>query len=173
MNEAIMDTNMMSGLTQNSDLLQMLAWVWVVMNIIMLITFLLKAWWLYNINKKLWEKHAWLAWIPVVQIYSLFTASRKSWITYLLYPVIAIIAWILLSMFTFWISILIAILYAAIMWVKLLNAISIRTWRWAWTTLWLIFIPYIMYPIVGYKLKETSINKEESIESKTEEKVEL
>jgi len=175
------ETDMMNTLGNNSDLFSMLAWAWMVMNIIMLITFLLKAWWLYNINKKLWEKYAWLSWIPVVQIYNLFTASQKSWITYLLYPVIAIIAWMILSVFTFWLSILIAILYAAIMWVKLLNAISKRTWRWGWTTLWFIFVPYIMYPVVGYKLKEKSENKEEIIEkdeeksneSKKEEKVEL
>jgi len=179
------ETDMMNTLGNNSDLFSMLAWAWMVMNIFMLITFLLKAWWLYNINKKLWEKYAWLSWIPVLQIYNLFTASQKSWITYLLYPVIAIIAWIFLSMFTFWLSLLIAILYAAIMWVKLLSAISTRTWRGAWTTLGFIFIPYIMYPVVWYKLKEKSENntknneeviekeEEKSNESKKEEKIEL
>ncbi len=43
-------------------------------NVLMIVFFILKAWGLYNINKKLGEDHPWLAWIPVVQVYSFVKA---------------------------------------------------------------------------------------------------
>lgn len=38
----------------------------------------------------------------------------------------------------------------------LLHWISKRTWRWAWTTLWFIFVPFIMFPVVWSKLEDKS-----------------
>ena len=47
------------------------------------------------------------------------------------------------------------------MWVKLLHAISIRTWNGAWTTLWFVFVSFIMFPIVWLKMEDKSGNNSE------------
>lgn len=122
------------------------------------------------INIKLWEKHAWVSFVPVIQIYNYFTASRKPFLEYLVYPVLALIVGFVLSFFTFGISILIAYIYALVMWIKLLHAISIRTNKWVWTTVGFIFIPFIMFPVVWYKLWESNTTV---VETSKEEKTEL
>jgi hypothetical protein len=135
----------------------------VIINIIQLALFILTWWWLYMINKKLWEEHAWLSFVPIAQIYGFLTASKKPVLQYVVFPIIALILWAILAIITFWITLIVAYIYLMVMVIKLLHAISIRCWRWVWTTVGFVFIPFIMFPIVWYKLKE-NINKETKIE---------
>ncbi len=160
------------------------------LNIIHVIFFLLTAWWLYMINKKLWEEYPWLSWIPIVNIYSIVKSSGKSlwwilWITIsFMWFIILWIIWVILifSKYSHWvvveqltwpIFIFLFILWI-ILWLILLHSISKRTWRWGWTTVWLVFVPFIMFPIVGYKMvdKLWEVIKNETIK-KVEEKIEL
>lgn len=140
------------------------------LNILWFAAYISSAIWLYLINKKLWEKHAWLSFVPILQVYNYFTASKKSWIHYLLFPVIWLIVWWIFAFITFWISMLVAYIYFIVMLVKLLHAISVRTWRWVWTTIWLFFIPFIMLPIIWVKMKDKSNieNNNENNEAKDE-----
>ena len=46
-------------------------------NIFSIISFVLQAWGLYMINKKLGEKYAWLSWVPILNFYSFVKASGK------------------------------------------------------------------------------------------------
>lgn len=140
----------------------MLWTLWAVVNILGIVFYLSGAYWLYLINKKLWEEHAWLSFIPIIQLYNYFTASKKSPLHYLIFPIIALIIWIIvwgiISMINP-IGILVIILsyiYFLVMWIKLLHAISIRTWNWAWTTVWFIFVSFIMFPIVWMKMTDKS-----------------
>ncbi len=137
-------------------------------NIISLLFYISTAYWLYLINKKLWEKHAWLSFVPIIQIYNYCTASKKSILHYFVLPIVAIIVWVILTPFTFGISAIVAYIYFIVMWIKLLHAISIRTGRWAWTTVWLLFVGAIMFPIVWIKLEATNTVKKEEDKEKTE-----
>lgn len=123
------------------------------MNIISLVTFLLSAWGLYLINKKLGEKHPWLAFIPLIQVWTYFTASQKSFLKYFVYPLIAIFVGLIASIFTFWISMLLATVYFLYCWIVVLHGISKRTGRWAWSTVGLFFVSFIMLPVIGTKLQ--------------------
>lgn len=127
-----------SSIMMNEWIMSALIWFWIFMNIIFVVSFLLKAWWLWNINKKTWESYPWLAWIPVIQIYAFVKASWKDtiWILWL-------ILWFLFFMIP-WI----------VIYIMLCNWISKRTNRWIWSTIWIIFIPWIMLPIIWYKLKD-------------------
>jgi len=70
-------------------------------NLWSVITFLLCAWGLYMINKKLGEKYPWLAFIPVVQYYTYYTAGDTSFRTYFIYPLLILILSLILAPFTF------------------------------------------------------------------------
>ena len=142
------------------------------MNIFQIVAFLLSAWWLYMISKKLWEKYSWLAFVPILQIYNYFAISKVSIAKTLVYPIITIIIWWILAMFTYWISLILAFIYFFIMIVKMYSAISTRCWRWNWTTLWFLFVPFIMFPIVWSKLENKSWNNSKMHDTKKEEKVE-
>jgi hypothetical protein len=99
------------------------------LNILSILLYLSQTTGLFLINKKLGEKHAWLSFVPLLQIYNYLTASQKSFVYYILLPIIAIIVGVLLAVFTFGISILLAYVYFFIMWVKLLHSISLRCGR--------------------------------------------
>lgn len=150
------------------------------LNILSILLYLSQTTGLFLINKKLGEKHAWLSFVPLLQIYNYLTASQKSFVHYILLPIIAIIVGVLLAVFTFGISVLLAYVYFFVMWVKLLHAISLRCGRWAWTTLGFVFIPFIMMPVVWVKLnksmkakvQDTAEKIEDNVE-KLEEKIEL
>lgn len=140
------------GFDQN--LAQTLAMIGIFLTILQIIVFVLSAWWLFLINKKLGEEYPWLSFIPVIQLYSYCKASGKSlwWILWIIIGFIAfVIPWLILV-------------------IILLHWISKRTWRGAWTTLGLLFIPFIMFPVVWVKLQE-GLNVEVSKE--TENKDEL
>ncbi len=159
--------NNMWGLNVDSSSLMMdpalwsTLWIlWIIFNIIGLLFFISWAYWLYLINKKLWEKYAWLSFVPIIQFYNYFTASKKSPIKYLLIPFIimllSVTLWTILTWAVnnvIWVLVMIAsYIYFIVMWVKLLHAISIRTWNWAWTTVWFFFVSFIMFPIVWLKM---------------------
>lgn len=145
----LMSTESLSG---TDSILAILAWVWIALNIFIVVSFLLKAWGLWNINKKLGVTHPWLSWIPVVNIYMYYTAWGTSFVKYFVYPVIAYILGFILAFVTFWITAIAAVIYLIYCLIHVLHNISKATWRWAWTTVWLIFVPFIMLPIIGYKL---------------------
>ena len=115
-----------------------IAWIGITTNILGIIFYLLKAWGLFNINTKLWEKHPWLAWVPVINIYSFVKAAWKDWIW---------ILWLILGYIAFIIP---WIVITAI----LCSWIAKRTWRGFWSALWVFFIPAIMLPIIWYKLED-------------------
>lgn len=146
------ELNMLNDYMSNGWIATYMA-VW---RIFQIIFYLLSAWWLYNINKKFWEKYAWLSFVPILQLYSYTTAWQKPIKQYIIYPLIWLIVWTILWIVTFWITIIIAIIYMLVMIIKLYHAISLRCGRWAWTTIWLLLIPFIMFPIVWYKLADKS-----------------
>lgn len=119
-----------------------------------IITYILIAIGLYLINKKLKEKNPWIAFIPIVQIWSYFQASQKPFLEYFVYPVLAMVVWALLAPWTWGLTALAATIYFLVMWVKLLHAISLRLGRWTWTTILLFFFPIIMLPYLGIVMKE-------------------
>lgn len=183
-NSGITDFNSLGSIDPNMMFSPWVAWiiwtVWTILNILWLILYFFWAYWLYLINTKLWEKHAWLSFVPLIQIYNYFTASQKPVKEYLVYPILAIILWFILSIFTFWLSAIIAIIYFLVMRIKLLHAISLRTGRWAWTTVWLLFINSIMLFIVWIKMKNINSTDNQIIESdmpvltnKSENQIEL
>jgi len=151
------------------EIAEIMAKIWIFIHALWLVSYLLKSWWLYMINTRLWEDHAWLSWVPIVNIYMWARAADKSFVTYIVYPSIGIFVWAFLMIFTFWISLLIAIIYFIYKWVQICNGISKRTKRWSWSTIWLLFIPAIMLPVIGYKLEEQNQSKE-NINDNVEEK---
>lgn len=146
----------LEGMQGMEWLMSLLLWAGMAMNIIYIIFFLLKAWGLYNINKKLGEPYPWLAWIPLAQMYSFVKAGGKSGIWVL---------WIILGFIAFAIPGIILV-------INVLHNTSKRTGRGIWTTLGLLFFGFIMYPVVGYKLKDQSAQTAtatESTQTSTEE----
>jgi len=143
----------------------MIAYIWIASIVIQLAIHLLTAWGLWKINKKLWEPYAWLSWIPLVNIYSYVRAAGKAniWILWAILATIAIaipFIWIFIFLFVY---------------ISILHAISKRCGRWAWTTVWFLFIPFIMFPIVGSKCSpnKNNTNSENTNEAQTDEKIEL
>ncbi len=145
-------------ITMWDDISTWLATIWIIYKVVQLILYILTAWWLFQINKKLWEKYAWLSFVPILQIYSYFTASKKPSFYYFWLPIILLFVASFTMLLTFWISMIIYLVYVFILVILFNHAISKRCWRWGWTTVWLTFIPFIMFPIVWYKLKPQENN---------------
>ena len=125
------------------QILQYGAIIGIIINILSLIAYLLQAWWLYLINKKLWEEYPWIAFIPVIQIYSFVKAAGKEpiWILWIiLWTLLFVIPWLIIC-------------------IMLTHEISKRCWRWAWTTILFILFPYIMFPIVWNSMPDLSSQK--------------
>lgn len=140
-----------SDIIINDSVMMVLGWLWLTFFIIQLAIYLLQSWWLYMINKKFKEPNPWISWIPMINLYSFVKAAWKPWIWVLwliLGLIIFIIPWLIISI---------------ILW----HNISKRTWRWIWTTIWLILIPFIMLPIVWYNLKTDDIQKDEEKKMKS------
>lgn len=157
----------------------LLGFIWLFTNVLGIVAFLLKAWWLYMINTKLWEKYAWISWIPVLNIYALLKAWGKNpiWILWLVLSyILLIIPFIILiismsnwtsdSMFWIVLWFIIFAIPLITLTIKIYSWISKRTWRWVWTTILLLLFPAIMLPVVGYKLKSSGVidNQTEKIE---------
>ncbi|MDD3793960.1 MAG: hypothetical protein PHI37_04050 [Candidatus Gracilibacteria bacterium] len=159
-----------------------------IINILSILFYISGAYGLYLINKKLGEKYAWLSFVPIAQIYNYFTASQKSFVKYLLIPFIIMIVGIILGgvisgLLTPILGVIImaaSYIYFFVMWIKVLHAISIRTGNGAWTTVGFLFVSFIMFPIVGMKMKDQSNNETFSTENnppvltnKSENEIEL
>ncbi len=139
------------------------AYIGIISIILQIITHLLIAWGLWKINKKLWEPHAWLAWIPVVNIYSYVKAAWKPniWILWLLLAAIAMIIpiiWIIIFLFVY---------------ITIIHSISKRCGKWAWTTVGLFFIPFIMFPVLAYNCEPKKEEKKEENASTNNKQIEL
>lgn len=131
------------------DELMIMIYSWLVWILI----FLLIAWWLYLINKKLWEKYAWLSFFPIIQIYNYITASKKSFFLYFILPFITCGLWVYFAIKSFNPLFLVTFIHFDIMWMLLMHSISKRCGRWVWTTIGFLLIPFIMLPVVWLKLK--------------------
>jgi hypothetical protein len=140
--------------------------------LVMVIFYLLMFYSLYKINKKLWEKHAWLSFVPLLQYYSFASAAWKSLLYYIILPFLAyIVSFILMmilmfngSLLIWWWLVILSYIYMIVMWIRLNHGISKRCNRTWLTTLWLVFIPFIMLPVIAYTLE----NKSSPIEEKQE-----
>ncbi len=144
-----MNPDLMNQFTNDASIAMYMGIFWTVAMIINILYLLLTWWGLYMINKKLWEPHAWLSFIPMINIYSYVRASWKENIW---------ILWIILWTFSLMIPIIWLIIFFTLI-IKLLHSISKRCSRWAWTTIGFLFIPLIMFPIVWYKLKSNEDNQ--------------
>lgn len=98
-----------------------------------------------------------------------YTAGNTSFVKYFVYPVIAYIIWLVLAVFTFWFSAIAAMIYLLYCIIHMLHNISKRTWRWAWSTVGLIFVPFIMLPVIWHKLTSGPHPDVEAIKPKTPE----
>jgi Family of unknown function (DUF5684) len=123
-----------------AEFMPLISWGIVIFNILMLVFFALKAWGLYNINKKLGEPYPWLAWIPVIQIYSFVKAGGKNGIW---------VFWIILGFMAL-------IIPGIILYIIVAHGISKRTGRSGWSTLGIVFVDFIMLPVIGSKLQAKS-----------------
>lgn len=172
------DINMINSeydVMMNSTFLDMLGPILVFINLLSLVFYLLFAWWLFMMSKKFWVKHAWMSFIPILQFYNLAAVADKSLLNYIVFPFIGYIVWIILWPITFWITTIAWVIYFLVMIIKLYHAISLRCWRWAWTTVWFLFISFIMFPVVWYTMEDKSneIKKDDNDEETniiTEEK---
>lgn len=120
----------------------------------------------------------WLAtYIVILILIGLISYLIFSWAINAESIIILLASNIILSVWLILFLYLIAYTLMSIWFIIVLHWISKRTNRWLWTTVWLFYIPYIMFPIVAYKLKTDteSINKSESIlqDDKIEDKIEL
>ncbi len=60
--------------------MQMLSGFTLALNIISIVFFITTALWLYKMSKKLGDKHSWLAFVPLIQLYTLIkTAGYSFW----------------------------------------------------------------------------------------------
>lgn len=106
--------------------------------------FLLMAWGLYLINKKSGEEYPWLAFIPLVQMYSFVKAGGKDgiWVLWLILGYIALI------------------IPGLILTIMVIHSTSKRTGNGVGTTILAIFFPYIMYPIMGNNMPDGGVKVE-------------
>ncbi len=136
-----------------------LLWSSLLLWLIPLFFFIITGWGLYNINKKIWEKYAWLSWIPLVQIYMIYKAGWKSFFMYFIMPVLIMVLanWWMdwMSSNSKWLGIfvlfLIPQLLFIIFYIITVHWISKRTGHWFLTTIWFIVLPFIFFPLVWYK----------------------
>lgn len=119
-------------------LMSLFAWAGIVIAILWIWSYILRSWWLYNINKKLWEPYPWLSWVPVIQMYSFVKAWWKSGM------------WILWIILWFMFLIIPGIVLVAMV----CGWIAKRTDRWFWSAVWVFFVSPIMLPIIWYKLED-------------------
>jgi len=163
-------------------------------NISSIISILVSGYWIYLINKKLWEKNAWLSFIPLLQYYSIVKASGKSlwwllwiiliWFAWVIAAIIIYIIFIIFINIVIWTNILmqnsniiilsvILFFFLIVIWVNswyiyILHCISKRIWKWKLVTLWLFLLPFIMFPIVWIKMDDKSSENKDSTDKEEE-----
>ena len=156
-------------------------------NIIVWIIYIIIFFWmgfgLYLLAKKMWIKHAWMGWIPLLNYYIMTQVAGVSFLKYVVIPFVVYLLAIVLgtvSMWFWWGNMFIMIVWGILMlwgyiymilkYVQIFSATSKRTWRGGWTTAGLFFVPFIMYPVVALKYKKEE--KSEKIKDENK-KVEL
>lgn len=172
------------------------------LNIFTLLSFIWMWYGIYVLAKKMWVKHAWMWWVPLVQYYTLCKVAGVWFFKHMVLPflilvwialVALIIAWLwfIWSKWGVWLNILLswmivgfsylgAYIFSIVRYFWILSPISKKTWRWGWTTAGLFFFPFIMFPVVAYKYKKWEnsdelINTVKEVDEKdmTDKKVEL
>ena len=139
-----MEPEILGSPALNPSVMDMFGTIWAFVGIFQLAIFLLISWGLYLINKKWEEPYPWLAFIPLVQIYSFVKAGGKDgiWVLWLILGYIALV------------------IPGLILTIIVKHGISKRTGNGAGTTILAIFFPYIMYPIIGNKMVDASLKTE-------------
>lgn len=144
-----MEPEIVGSASLNPSVMDMVGNIGAVGGIFQLAIFLLMAWGLYTINKKWGEPYPWLAFIPLVQMYSFVKAGGKDGIWVL---------WIILGMIAF-------IIPGLILSIMVVHSISKRTGNGVGSTLLALIFPYIMYPIMASNMVDQSLNN--SMEKET------
>ncbi len=147
--------------------------------VINLVFFLLMSWGIYMLAKKMDLKRAWMSWVPLLQYYPMAQAWGKDVLTHFVYPFLGMIAsffamwlfamWGEIGWIIGWIVVFIAVIYMLVKFVQVLSGISKNTGRWGWTTAWLFFLSFIMFPVVWYKYKKWDVKVEETVSEKVED----
>lgn len=146
------------------------------LNLYMVISFIWVSYGLFILARKMNIKHAWIGIIPIAQYYTMTKTAGVSFKKYALYPILIIIAliiiwvivvplyweksWVLLAIM---IAFIVAYIYYLVRFINILSGISRKTWRGWWTTCGLFFVPFIMFPLVAHKfdIKKIEKNKKE------------
>jgi hypothetical protein len=153
----MMSDPVMTTTAMNSDVLltnDILGGIGIFAGIVIFLTmifipYLMKAYGLFVLNQKLGENHAWLAWVPVVNIYSFVKAAGKSgwWVLFLI------------------IGFILFVIPGVVMYIYLCHCISKRVGRTGWTTAVLVFFNIVGFPQVAVEYKpEEKSNKDSVIE---------
>ncbi|MCD5380605.1 hypothetical protein LR004_01645, partial [Candidatus Gracilibacteria bacterium] len=138
--------------------------------------FILTGGGLYFINKKIGEKHAWLSWIPLIQIYMIYKAGGKSFFMYFVMPILimALANWGMSGMsqnsggIGLFMLFLVPQLLFLIFYIVAINGISKRTGNGFLTTIGFFFLPFVFFPLIGYKsdsMKLKEINNKIKLEN--------
>jgi len=157
--------------------IQMLGFIWLWINIIYLLIFIFSAIGLYKLSKKLGDKHSWLAFIPLIQIYTLIkTAWYSFWkwffmligfwfLAMILWWIATVWLWSLLTPL-FWDSLLIRMYIAIISWfILIMMMLLISTFfLYSWmakranqsggTALLMALFPWCMLWIVANRIEQ-------------------
>jgi len=183
--------------------LEILWYVSLWINIVYLIIFIATAIGLYKLSKKLWDQHSWLAFVPIIQIYTLIKTAWYSFIKWflllILFWVIAILlGWVLIT----WLGTIIlsflesGSLYSiAIAWIItsfvmlifiiiastffLYAGIARRTWQGWGTALLMTLFPWCMLWIVANRIPDlgwkdlSQVTSSDSIPQESSSKIEL
>lgn len=174
--------SMNSGLWTNMDMADIDKWINIVgyvsmsLNILSIIFFITSAWGLYKISKNLWDKYPWLAFIPLVQIYTFIkTAGYTFWkglinligrfiLWFILFAVLMAAFWMIVS--SMWLSLIWMWIASAIMWFVwyiimyififsfIYSWIAARTWESWITILWMMLFPWFMLIKVANRMPQ-------------------
>jgi hypothetical protein len=139
----------------------------------------------YSIIKASWKSLWWILWTILISLWISIVLAVILFVIYSIFFMQLMYGWWMqiLDLFAEHIilsSILLILIYVLIIWlintwyIIILHWISKRTNRWFWTTLWLFYIPFIMFPIIAYKLKDQSdLLKSNDLEKEKQETIEL
>lgn len=98
--------------------------------------YVLIAYSLFTLAKKLGEQYTWMAWVPVLNIVLMLRMANMS-------------LWWLLGFFV--------PLFNIYVYVKVFhNGISKRTWHGGWWTVWLVFLGFIFLPMTAFQYQSST-----------------
>ena len=135
---------------------------WIFYFISLLVIYLTISYGLFFISKSLWIKNNWISWIPLWQFYIILKCSWKSlrWILYAVFIFIIVsfqhklFGFLNWELFSFIFSFSIRIFY--ISFIIIIHDISLKIWRWLWTTVWFLVVPFLMCPYIWYKINKSA-----------------